>query len=79
MTAARQSERDQAQAMITVLRKVITLAEERGLVPEESDIDALQAAEQRVVDLDRILADRMHQMRAVEEEAARPGAIEMEP
>ena len=79
MTAARQSERDQAQAMITVLRKVITLAEERGLVPEESDIDALQTAEQRVVDLDRILADRMQQMRAVEEEAARPGAIEMEP
>jgi len=79
MTAARQSERDQAQAMITVLRKVITLAEERGLVPEESDVDSLQVAEQRVMDLDRILADRMQQMRAVEEEAAKPGAVELDP
>jgi hypothetical protein len=79
MTAARQSERDQTQAMITVLRKVIKLAEDRGLVPEDADVDSLQLAEQRVVDLDRILADRMQQMRAVEEEAARPGAVEMEP
>jgi hypothetical protein len=61
-----------------VLRKVITLAEDRGLVPDESDVKSLQAAEKRVAELDRILADRLHQMRAVEEEAARPGAVDMD-
>lgn len=79
MTAARQSERDQTEAMVVVLRKVITLAEDRGLVPEPLDVQALQTAERRVAELDQILADRMTQMRAVEAEADRPGAVHLEP
>jgi hypothetical protein len=78
MTAARQSERDQTIAMTAVLRKVIALAESRGQVPDETDIQALAAAERRVTELDQILADRLAQMRVVEAEAAKPGAIDLD-
>jgi hypothetical protein len=78
MTAARQSERDQTIAMTAVLRKVIALAESRGQVPDKTDIQALAAAERRVTELDQILADRLAQMRVVEAEAAKPGAIDLD-
>lgn len=73
MTAARQSERDQTMAMTAVLRRVISLAQSRGQAPDVQDVEALQAAEKRVFDLDRILADRLAQMRLVNAEAAKAG------
>jgi hypothetical protein len=68
MTAARQSELDQTRAMVVVLRRVIDLAQSRKTPPDQKDVVALEAAETRVVDLEGILADRLHQMHEVEAE-----------
>jgi hypothetical protein len=78
MTAARQSERDGVIAMAAVLRKVIALAVRNGLEPDPADVQALEAAERRANELDQILADRLHQQRVIEAEAAKPGAVDMD-
>jgi hypothetical protein len=69
MTAARQSELDQTRAMAAVLRRVTSLAQERGTEPDPRDVEALIAADARVGELEQILADRLHQLRQVEDEA----------
>jgi hypothetical protein len=78
MTAARESERHQAQEMSVVLRRIVALAESHGLKPDQADVEALATAEARSTELDQILADRMAQQRIVEAEAAKPGAIMLE-
>jgi hypothetical protein len=66
MTAARQSELDTTRVIVAVLRRVIALARDRGIQPDPKDVDALDAAERRAVELEQILADRLSQMRQVE-------------
>jgi len=70
MTAARQSELDQTRAIVVVLERVIRMAVAAGLPPDPSDVEALDAAKRRIGELEAILADRMHQMREVQAEAA---------
>jgi hypothetical protein len=69
MSAARQEELDQAESLIVVLRRVIGLAGERGLMPDPADADALERTERRRDQLRLILADRLAQFRASEAEA----------
>jgi polyhydroxyalkanoate synthesis regulator phasin len=69
MTAARQSELDQTRAMVAVLRRVTSLAQEKGTAPDPRDMEALSTADARVGELEQILADRLHQLHQVEDEA----------
>ncbi len=68
MTAARQAELDQTRAMIVVLKRVIALAESRGLRVASEDAEALESAQDRAAELEAILADRLVQVREVEAE-----------
>ena len=69
MTAARQEELDQAESLIVVLNRVIQLARDKGMMPDPSDIDALERTQRRRDQLELILADRLSQFHASEEEA----------
>jgi hypothetical protein len=70
MTAARQSELDQTRAIVVVLERVISMDRSRGTVPDHKDVEALEAATQRISELEAILADRLAQMREVEADTA---------
>jgi hypothetical protein len=69
MTAARQEELDQAEALIVVLQRVLRLAKDRGAVPDPADIEMLARTQHRRDQLELILADRLAQFRASEAQA----------
>jgi len=69
MTAARQEELEQAESLIVVLQRVIQLAKDKGIMPDPSDVDALERTQRRRDQLELILADRLAQFRASETEA----------
>ncbi len=69
MTAARQEELDQAESLIVVLNRVIQLARDKGIMPDPSDVDALERTQHRRDQLELILADRLAQFHASEDEA----------
>jgi len=69
MTAARQEELDQAEALIVALQRVIRLAREKGVQPEPSDVDQLQRTRARRDQLEQILADRLEQFKQTERDA----------
>jgi hypothetical protein len=69
MTAARQEELEQAESLIVVLQRVMALAKNNGLLPEQSDIDTLNRTKARRDELELILADRLAQFHASEAEA----------
>lgn len=73
MTAARQSELDQTRVLLAVLRRVVHLSRARGQDPEAADLEALDSAEARAAELERMLADRLHQLRQVEDTARASG------
>lgn len=69
MTAARQSELDQTRAVAVVLRRVIEIARAApGQMPLPGDLEALERAEERIAELQAILADRLEQARRAEAE-----------
>ena len=68
MTAARQSELDQTRITLIMLRKVVALHEAAGRAPTADDLAAIETTEGRVRELEAILADRLVQMRVVEDE-----------
>lgn len=74
MTAARTNERDQTRLTLIALRRVQALSESLGLPITEEEIAAIQAAEDRIVELDVILADRHAAQLIVEAEAAKRDA-----
>jgi len=74
MTAARQEELDQAESLIVVLQRVIQLARDKGLMPDPSDVDALERTQRRRDQLELILADRLAQFHRSEEEAGKTAA-----
>lgn len=69
MTAARQEELDQAEALIVVLKRVVKLAEDKGIEPETADIEALTRTQRRRDQLELILADRLERFHASEAQA----------
>jgi hypothetical protein len=69
MTAARQSELDQTRVLLAVLRRVVGLSKTRGQQPEPADLEALENAEARAAELERMLADRLHQLQESEAQA----------
>ena len=69
MTAARQEELDQAESLIVVLKRIIQLAKDKGIMPDPSDTDSLERTTRRRDQLELILADRMAQFHASEAEA----------
>ena len=75
MTAARQSELDQTRATLVISRRIVALARAGGDKPLTEDTDAIGRLESRVTELEQILADRLHQARIVEAEAARSGPL----
>jgi CRISPR/Cas system CMR subunit Cmr4 (Cas7 group RAMP superfamily) len=74
MTAARQEELDQAESLIVVLERVIALAKDRVVLPDPSDLDALERTKRRRDQLEAILADRLAQFHASETEAGKTEA-----
>jgi len=74
MTAARQEELDQAEALIVALQRVIRLAREKGVQPEPSDVDQLQRTRARRDQLEQILADRLEQFKQTERDARKSAA-----
>jgi hypothetical protein len=70
MTAARTNERDQARLTLLALKRVQALSAKLGLSVTRDEVDAIKTAEERIVELDQILADRLAAQRAVDEEAA---------
>jgi hypothetical protein len=73
MTAARTNERDQTRLTLLALKRVQMLSENLGLVISDEELKAIDVAEKRITELDRILADRHAAQLAVEEEARRTG------
>jgi hypothetical protein len=74
MTAARQEELDQAESLIVVLQRVISLAKGKGIMPDPADTDALERTRQRRDHLELILADRLAQFHASVKEAGETAA-----
>lgn len=70
MTAARQSELDQTRAMVIILKRVLALAAARGEKPNIADVAALERTQDRVEELEQILADRLSQFRLAEDQIA---------
>jgi hypothetical protein len=58
MTAARQNERDQTQLTIIALKRLMALNVKMKLPITNYDHEAIRLAEERVVELNAILADR---------------------
>jgi hypothetical protein len=52
-----------------VLQRVIKLAKDKGLMPDPADTDALERTQRRRDQLELILADRLAQFHASEDEA----------
>lgn len=59
MTAARTNERDQTRLTLIALKRVQALSASLGLVIDDSENQAIAAAEIRITELDVILADRL--------------------
>jgi hypothetical protein len=70
MTAARTNERDQARLTLLALKRVQALSTKLGLPVTIDEVDAIAAAEERIVELDQILADRLEAQRAVDRDTA---------
>jgi hypothetical protein len=74
MTAARTAERDAVTLTLLALRRVQAMSAKLGLESSEEELEAIVRFEQRIVELDRILADRLAAQHRVDEEAARDHA-----
>lgn len=70
MTAARTNERDQVRLTLLALKRVQALSLKLGVAIADDELKAIEAAEQRIIELDAILADRHAAQMAVEAEAA---------
>lgn len=70
MTAARTNERDQVRLTLLALKRVQALSLKLGVAIADDELKAIEAAEQRIVELDAILADRHAAQVAIEAEAA---------
>jgi hypothetical protein len=69
MTAARTNERDQTRLTLIALKRVQSLSVTQGLTIPQDELDAISTAEQRILELDAILADRHQAQLTVELEA----------
>ena len=70
MTAARTNERDQARLTLIALRRVQALSANLGLPIDTDEEKAIKIAEERITELDHILADRHEAQVKVEQEYA---------
>jgi hypothetical protein len=70
MTAARSNERDSTKLLLLSLRQVMTLNLKLGVTAGAADLEAITRAEERVAELDAILADRAAAQHKMEEETA---------
>ena len=59
MTDARTNERDQTKLTLIALHRVQALSEKLGLLVSQADLDTIKAIEERIVELDLILAARL--------------------
>jgi len=74
MTAARTAERDSLKLLVLALRNSHALARKLGLPAEGNEDDEILRVEERVAELDQILADRLAAQHRVDtEEAGRKG------
>lgn len=74
LTAARQEELDQTEAVIVALQRVIRLTTERSIPPDPDDLRMLDRARQRRDNLETVLADRLMQFRRSRDEAQQSAA-----
>ncbi len=72
MTAARTNERDQTKLTLVALKRVQALSASLGLPIDPTELEAISAAEARIVKLDVILADRLAAQRIVDHDQANP-------
>ncbi len=72
MTAARTNERDQTKLTLVALKRVQALSASLGLPIDPTELEAISAAEVRIVKLDNILADRLAAQRIVDHDQANP-------
>lgn len=70
MTAARQAELDATRVVLRVLKRVVRTSLDKGVRPDQPDLDAIDDATARISELEQILADRMLQFRKAEDEIA---------
>jgi hypothetical protein len=68
MTSARTSERDQTQLALLQLKRVVALSAKLGMPVSASDADAMKIAEDRVAELNAVLADRLSAQMIVDAE-----------
>lgn len=69
MTAARTNERDQTKLTLLALKQVQALGVKLGLESRRDELDAIERAEQRIEELNQILADRLAAQERVDQEA----------
>ena len=76
MTAARTNERDQTKLTLLALKRVQALSVNLGLATTQDELDAIKVAEERIVKLDAILADRHAAQKRVDKEQANAKELE---
>ncbi len=74
LTAAWQSDLDQAKATLAVMREMAALKRSSGVDITPESLAAVASTEARIAELEATLADRLLQMKSVEAEAAAAAA-----
>ena len=74
MTAARQEQLDQDEQLIVMLQRVIQLTQDKGMPPNQDDLNSLDRIRHRRDQLELLLADRIEQAREAEIEAMKTKA-----
>jgi hypothetical protein len=74
MTAARTAERNSLKLLVIALRNVRNLSRKLALEWSEAEEDEIVKVEERIIELDQILADRLAAQVRVDEEAKRQSA-----
>jgi hypothetical protein len=72
MTAARQGELNQARLTLVMLRRIVALTEAAGRDITSAELSEIERTEQRIAELEAIIADRMTQFRLAEAEIQKP-------
>lgn len=73
MTAARKSERDTQQLLVMALKNSLALGKSLGHLQDPHELDGLAVAEQRIIKLNKIIADREEAQAKLDEELRRQG------
>lgn len=66
MTAARRDQKNEAIGRLNTMKRIVALDVAAGREPAKEDLDEIKSTEEKIAELEAILADRLVQARAVE-------------